>query len=238
MNRRYAIVSLNGASTVAVGTQKRFAPVATESFRLDLKGENDIPVERVDENGEMKTEFIPLSEYWLDDRGKRKYGDVVFDPRPWRDFSVATVLRARRRDHRRRSRAPSVCRAEAGLAHRPPLRELRSDASRLQTPALLAGGSVFLRRRSFYLRTRRNSAICSRALTGARARGLLARGAGIAGVAVRSSAGMRKPFWAYIRNQENEARTIERSGASRPPLGGSQAERAGSATRRFERLTS
>ena len=80
VNRKYAVLTLNGSTTVAVVTRKKFAPVTMESFGLDLRGEF-VLVPRIDENGEEKIERVPLADFWLDNRGKRKYGSVVFDPR-------------------------------------------------------------------------------------------------------------------------------------------------------------
>ena len=81
VNLKYAIVNLNGSTTVAVVTPKKFAPVSMDSFKLDLIGES-VEISWVNEKGEDKIKFVPLADYWLDDWDKRKYGDVVFDPAP------------------------------------------------------------------------------------------------------------------------------------------------------------
>jgi hypothetical protein len=81
VNRKYAVLALNGSTTIAVVTRKKFAPVTMESFGLDLRGEF-VLVPRIDENGEEKIERVPLAEFWLDNRGKRKYDSAVFDPSP------------------------------------------------------------------------------------------------------------------------------------------------------------
>ena len=81
INRRYAIVTLNGQTTVAVVTNKKFAPVSMDSFRLDLIGES-VAISWANEEGEQKTKLVPLADYWLEDGDKRKYGNVMFNPHP------------------------------------------------------------------------------------------------------------------------------------------------------------
>jgi Family of unknown function (DUF5906) len=81
VNRKYAIVTLNRQTTIAVVTNKKFAPVPMESFRLDLIGES-VVVSWANEEGEEKTKLVPLADYWLENEDKRKYGNVVFNPHP------------------------------------------------------------------------------------------------------------------------------------------------------------